>query len=217
MTSNFNTIYNYMQDLGIVLTKIKGQISDLFFDVQLIRRGKDHLTMPAANYTFKTYYFDSLEAFEKSYDEIKKCCDMFGLRAYVSVNAKSKTEASRKTCERYAHDIVSNDYRKPWKDFSSVCGGLDGEEKRWVVDCDDTIINSDYFNEVCRIIRNCDSGSEDPIITVMPTKSGVHIITHPFNLKQFNDLCEYNKIDKPDVKKNHITLLYENLEAYEKQ
>ena len=211
MTDNFSYIFKYMQDLGIVQTKDDALKTDLFFDVQLIRRGKDHPNLPAANYTFKTYYFDNLESFDKSYDEIKKCCDMFGLRAYVSVNAKSKQEAAKKTLERYAHNIVMGEYRKPWKDFSSVCGGLDGVEKRWVVDCDNCDIYSNYVSEVCRIIIICDSGFNNNVVEIIPTKSGVHILTHPFNLKQFNDLCEYNKVDKPDIKKNHITLLYENL------
>ena len=214
MTNNFKYMYKYMQELGIVPAKIEGQTSDLFFDVQLIRRGKDHPTMPAANYTFKTYYIDSLEAFEKSYDEIKKCCDMFGLRAYISVNAKSKTEASRKTCERYAHDIVSNDYRKPWKDFSSVCGGLNGKEKRWIVDIDDCEDIDIYMRDICNIIRECDSAYKDPIVTTIPTKSGFHIITHPFNIKKYKDKCDKMMIEAADIKKNHITLLYENLEAY---
>ena len=100
MTDNYNNIYEYMRNLGIVNTKDEAMKSDLFFDVQLIRRGKDHPNMPAANYTFKTYYFDSLEIFNKSYDEIKKCCEIFGLRAYVSVNAKSKQEAAKKTLEK---------------------------------------------------------------------------------------------------------------------
>lgn len=214
MTDNFKEMYKYMQELGIVPAKTEGQTSDLFFDVQLICRGKDHPTMPAANYTFKTYYIDSLEAFEKYYDEIKKCCDMFGLRAYVSVNAKSKIEASRKTCERYAHDIVSNDYRKPWKDFSSVCGGLDGKEKRWIIDVDDCEGFIDYIEKIKEAIHQCESAYDDPIVTIMPTKSGCHIITHPFNMKRFKDLCDALSITPPDIKKNHITLLYENLEAY---
>lgn len=213
MTDNFSYIFKYMQDLGIVQTKDDALKTDLFFDVQLIRRGKDHPNLPAANYTFKTYYFDSLESFDKSYDEIKKCCNMFGLRAYVSVNVKSKQEAAKKTLEKYAHNIVMGEYRKPWKDFSSVCGGLDGVEKRWIVDCDNCDKYSDYVREICRIICLCDSSykNPDPLVCTIDTKSGCHIITHPFNLKQFNDLCEYNKIDKPDIQKNHITLLYENL------
>ena len=211
MTDNYNKIYTYMCNLGIVSTRDQALKTDLFFDVQLIRRGKDHPNMPAANYTFKTYYFDSLESFAKSYDEIKKCCDIFGLRAYVSVNAKSKQEAAKKTLERYAHNNVMGEYRKPWKDFSSVCGELRGVEKRWIVDCDDTTSDSDYIAEVCRIIKNCDSKYENPIVDIFETKSGVHIITSPFNLAQFKSLCKYNDMGDIGIKQNHITLLYENL------
>lgn len=216
MTDNFKQMYEYMKDLGVVQDSDQALKTDLFFDVQLIRRGKDHPDLPSANYTFKTYYIDNLNSFERQYDEMKKCCDMFGLRAYISVNAKSKREAAAKTLERYAHNNAIGEFRKPWKDFSSVCGSLDGEEKRWVVDCDNTDKYSDYTLEICRIICNCDSGVKDPLVACIPTKSGVHILTHPFNLKQFNDLCEYNEIEKPDIKKNHITLLYENLEKYGK-
>ena len=211
MTDNYNIIYDYMQNLGIVKTKDEALKTDLFFDVQLIRRGKDHPTIPAANYTFKTYYFDSLESYKKSYNEIKKCCDMFGLRAYVSVNAKSKQEAAKKTLERYAHNIVISEYRKPWKDFSSVCGGLDGKEKRWIIDVDDCEGFIDYVKKIKEAINMCESAYDDPIVTIMPTKSGCHIITHPFNIKRFKNLCNALNIIPPEIKQNHITLLYENI------
>lgn len=211
MTDNYNNIYEYMRNLGIVNTKDEAMKSDLFFDVQLIRRGKDHPNMPAANYTFKTYYFDSLEIFNKSYDEIKKCCEIFGLRAYVSVNAKSKQEAAKKTLEKYAHNIVTNEYTKPWKDFSSVCGGLNGAIKRWVIDCDDTNSESNYIKEISRIIMTCDSEYTNPIVTTIKTKSGIHLITNPFNIKQFKNLCNYNGLEIPAIQLNHMTLLYENL------
>ena len=211
MTNNYENIYDYMRRLGIVKTKDEALKSDLFFDVQLIRRGKDHPNLPAANYTFKAYYFDSLDSYEKSYDEIKKCCDMFGLRAYVSVNAKSKQEASKKTLERYAHNIVIGEYRKPWRDFSSVCGGLEGVEKRWIVDADDCENFDNYIKKIKEAIHQCESSYDDPIIIILQTKSGAHIITHPFNMKKFKDICDALSITPPEIKKNHITLLYENL------
>ena len=211
MTDNFKYMYKYMQELGIVLTKTEGQNSDLFFDVQLIRRGKDHPNMPAANYTFKTYYIDSLDAFERYYDEIKMCCDMFGLRAYISVNVKSKQEAAKKTLERYANNIVISEYKKPWKTFSSVCGGLDGKEKRWIIDVDDCDGFNDYVEKIKKAIHLCESAYNDPIVIIIPTKSGCHIITHPFNMKRFKDICDTLNITQPDIKQNHITLLYENI------
>jgi hypothetical protein len=213
MTDNFDLIWNYMQGLGVVNNPEAALKTDLFFDVQLIRRGKDHPNLPAANYTFKAYYFDNLEAFDKAVDEIKKCCDMFGLRAYVSVNLKSKQEAAKKTLERYAHNIVMGEFRKPWKDFSSVCGGLEGKEKRWIIDCDnDDCDNIEiYLKNIILSIRQCESSYDDPIVTIIPTKNGFHIITHPFNMNRFKKICDAKSIIPPEIKKNHITLLYENL------
>lgn len=47
----------------------------------------------------------------------------------------------------------------------------------------------------------------------MPTKSGLHLITKGFNLQDFDGKCiNCLGLKKSfDVKKNHLTLLYENL------
>ena len=87
MTNNIDIMRGYMKDLGI--PSEQKYRNDLYFDVQLIRRGKDNPDMLAANYTFKTYYIDSIELFDKYIEEIKTCCNLFRLRAYISVNAKS--------------------------------------------------------------------------------------------------------------------------------
>ena len=207
MTSNELLLKKYMIDLGLPMTFELAQKSDLFFDIQLIRRGKDHPNLPAANYEFKTYYITSIEKFDWFIPEIKKCCDMFGLRAYISVNAKSKKEATKKTCERFAHNIVTNDYRSPWKSFPSVCGGKKKKKKRWVVDID----NLKDRESILKIIRNCESKYDDPYVCDIPTRNGCHIIAHPFNLQRFNEVCKKENIEAPEVKKNHLTLLYENL------
>ena len=184
---------------------------NLYFDIQLIRRGKDHPNMPSANYTFKTYYVDSLENYDKYREEIVKCCDMFYLRAYVSVNAKSKREAALKTIQKYAENLTNGEFRKPWRVFSSVCGGQDGEEKRWIVDIDNHSEFEPFVLKVKSIIDMCAGVYEKNVITSLPTKSGCHIITHPFNLQQCQQLCKEYGIEPLDVKKNHITLLYENI------
>ena len=209
MTNNFDEIRKYVADLGI--PQEYDTRCDLYFDIQLIRRGKDHPGLPAANYTFKTYYVDCLDNYDKYKDEIIKCCEMFGLRAYVAVNVKSKYKACLETIQKYAYNLTNGESRKPWRVFASVCGGQDGEEKRWVVDIDDCDINDPKINYIQNIINKCESSHEYPIVTTIPTRSGVHIITHPFNLKKFKNECIEHKIEAPEIKKNHITLLYENL------
>ena len=198
-----------MIDLGIPL--MQSYRKDLYFDVQLIRRGKDNKDMPAANYTFKTYYIDSIELFDRYIEEIKTCCELFKLRAYISVNAKSKIELSKKTLLKYAEMVTTEEFKKPWRLCDSVNGELDGPEKRWVLDIDDMSINDERLKKYSNIIESCESKYSPIIILINPTKTGVHIITHPFNSEKFKNICIENNLDIPEIKKNHITLLYENL------
>lgn len=209
MTDNIKAMRDYMKDLGI--PEKQQYRKDLYFDVQLIRRGKDNPDTPAANYTFKCYYIDSLELFDRYIDEIKQCCKLFKLRAYISVNAKSKVELSKKTLVKYAEMVALEESKKPWRFCDSVNGSLSGEEKRWVIDIDDCENNNQYLYYVREAINRCSTKYDNAIVTTLPTKSGYHIITHPFNTYEFDKHCEYMGIKMPEIKKNHITLLYENL------
>jgi hypothetical protein len=209
MTNNIDVMKWYMKDLGIP-TEQKYR-NDLYFDVQLIRRGKDNPDLPAANYTFKTYYIDSIELFDNYIEEIKTCCNLFRLRAYISVNAKSKLELSKKTLVKYSEMVSLNEFKKPWRFCDHVNGSLSGKEKRWVVDVDDCNNTDKYFLTVCDNINKCTSKYENPIVMILPTKTGNHIITHPFNTYEFEKKCKECEIETPGIKKNHITLLYENL------
>lgn len=214
MTDNIKIMRQYMIDLHIPDTQLHR--NDLYFDVQLIRRGKDNPDLPAANYTFKTYYIDSIELFDKYIDEIKTCCDLFRLRAYISVNAKSKLELSKKTLVKYAEMVSLGEFKKPWRFCDHVNGSLSGKEKRWVVDIDDVYPDMVDIKllAIYDAIRSCTSKWDDPIIVEIPTKTGCHLITHPFNTYEFENECKKRIEDikeVPGIKKNHITLLYENL------
>ena len=209
MTDNIEIMRQYMIDLHIPDTQLHR--NDLYFDVQLIRRGKDNPDLPAANYTFKTYYIDSIELFDKYIEEIKNCCNLFRLRAYISVNVKSKLELSKKTLVKYAEMVSLGEYKKPWRFCDHINGSLSGKEKRWVVDIDDCEDDKQYLYYVREAIERCSTKYDNAIVTTLPTKSGYHIITHPFNTYEFKKHCEDMGIKMPEIKKNHITLLYENL------
>lgn len=205
MTNNFELFKNYMRELGIPEKKEK--INDKVFEVQLLRRGKDHPDLPAANYSFKNYYIDSIEIFERLESEIITCCNTFGLRAYISVNVKSKTKLQLECLKIISDNLCMGELKKPWKTFYKAFGNTKAEEQRWIVDVD----NPSIIIDVVRIIESCQSGYDTPIICTVPTKSGIHVITHPFNLAQYQKGLETYGINDAEVKKNHITLLYEDL------
>lgn len=220
MTNNFDLIKKYMINEGIPL--LEKDMGDLFFVVMLVRRGKDHPDLPAANYTFKSYYFDSIEKFDKLSNEMIKCCEIFGLRAYVSVNVKSKEEFSKMCSMKFAQNILNNEYKKPWRVSDHVFGKITAKnDNTWLVDIDniDTVNNVqdiNYIVQMLSIINSCDSKYDPVVIGQIPTRSGIHILARPFNVTQYRkewDL-KFGSSDKefPDIKKNHITLLYENID-----
>ena len=101
-----------------------------------------------------------------------------------------------------------NEYKKPWRVTDHVFGKLGANnEYRWIVDVD----NFSEISKVIMCIKKCESRYDNPIITQLQTKSGIHIITHTFNSQKFKTLCVNYGIETPDIKKNHITLLYENI------
>ena len=210
MTDNFNRFREFMQ-----LPEQEG--GDAYYVIELVRRGKDCPDLPAANYHFKNYYIDTLAKYDKVQDEIRLLCRTLRLRAYVSVCRKSFRRVTMNTLAEMARRAALDDFNRPDKIFGSCSGkdvGKDG--KHWVVDIDDCQFNTlPHVRKRKRIIDTI--GSCEPegkkLEMMLPTRTGVHLITRPFNLEQFNRLCkEEPEIEEiPDVKKNHLTLLFEDL------
>jgi len=62
---------------------------DIYYHLQILRRGKDHPDMSAANRVIKSYFICSLESLDYVEEEIKKLCEFFGARAYINLAPKS--------------------------------------------------------------------------------------------------------------------------------
>lgn len=210
MTNNFEI---YKQFITEKFNNTKLLEGDAYFVIELMRRGKDNPDMPAANYHFKNYYIRKPEDLDKYKQEIIHLCCMFRMRAYASVNIKSFKQVSLDTMAELARRIANNDYKKNYAVFESCSGQYcHSEDKQWVVDCDDCTVDSEYVAVIKSYIDDCEPAGVNKIVTNFPTRSGVHLITTPFNRKQFADRCKYLRFgDAPDIKKNHLTLLYENL------
>lgn len=215
MTDNF---YKYKKLIqlcgGLPDDNIKGTL-DKYYVVELMRRGKDNPDMPAANYHFKNYYIYSWHDLDKYENEIKEICKLLHLRAYCSVNYKLMSQVALDTMAESARRIALHDYKKFYSIFESCSGKFaDRGNNIWVVDVDN-VNDSDALERLSSYINSMKSGHEINVLTVIPTKSGFHFICHPFDLQTFNKnfmsaLGDWFT-EIPDVKKNHLTLLYEDL------
>lgn len=216
MTDNFKR-YKKLIELngGLPDDNEKGTL-DKYYVVELMRRGKDNPDMPAANYHFRNYYIYSWRDLDRYEEEIKSICDQLHLRAYCSVNYKLMSQVALDTLAESARRIAAHDYKKFYSIFESCSGKfVDRSNAMWVVDVDD-IDGDRAMQTMIDYINGMESGYDKNVVFIMPTRSGFHLITRPFNLKKFQDgfwenVTAQTNIEKADIKKNHLTLLYENL------
>ena len=180
---------------------------DIYYHLQVLRRGKDHPELPAANRMIKAYFICSLEGLDYVADEVKKLCEFCGARAYINLAPKSIKKTTMLQLKYLAERAYIGDYKKIWKSWNTCAGEIKGEEPRWVVDVDNISDNypiEEKINNIRYLIDNLTPKTLDGrIICEIPTKNGYHLITTPFNLQQFKK--EYPDIN---VHKNNPTLLY---------
>ena len=214
MTDNFERYRQFIQLCGgLPDDNEKGNL-DRYYVVELMRRGKDNPDLPAANYHFRNYYIYSWRDLDRYEQEIKTVCQMLNLRAYCSVNYKRMSQVALDTMAESARRLAAHDYKRFYSIFESCSGKYaDRSNQLWVVDIDGEV-TEEQIASLRRFIRTMESDYADNVVFTMPTRNGKHIITHPFNLQQFTQgVLQHDPwlTEVPTVKKNHLTLLYENL------
>lgn len=185
---------------------------DIYYHLQIIRRGKDNPEMTGANRVIKPYFICSLESLDKIKQEIKDLCKFFNARAYINLTPKSIERTTLLQMKYLAERTYMGDFKKIWKSWNTCAGEIKGEKPRWVVDIDSKdkfeilgikrFINS-LSAKILPMLDTIPPTNKELVLAEIPTKNGIHLITKPFNLYQFEQV--YPKID---VHKNNPTILY---------
>lgn len=217
MTDNFKLIKEFIQSQWC---NQFDSLTDLFYTIEIIGRAKDNASIIAGNHKFKTYYIKNMEDFDKYENEIRLLCDTLQMRAYISVNAKSWHKVTLNSMAEYANRIAQDNFDKPYSIFDSCAAKyVERSEQLWIIDVDKEDADWYSVNGVETVdqltkyyidmVEDCEPKKK--IVAVIPTRTGKHIIAHPFNTVQFaNMACRCKGIDGL-IKKNHLTLLYENI------
>lgn len=215
MTDNFTLIKDFIQ------SQWGGQFdsfTNVFYMIDIIGRAKDNSHIQS--HKFKTYYIRTIEDLDKYENEIKLLCDTLQMRAYISINHKSMKHVTLNTMVEYANRIAQENFDKPYSVFDSCAAKyVERSEQLWIIDVDKEdaehyslnapMTVDDLVDNYIKIVESCEPRKK--IVTVIPTKSGKHIITHPFNIIEFGARAPRNKPIDAFVKKNNNTLLYENI------
>jgi len=179
---------------------------DIYYHLQIIRRGKDHPELPAANRMIKAYFINDINDLDFYEQEIKELCKFSEARAYINLAPKSIKKTTMLQLKYLAQRAYEGDFKKIWKSWNTCAGEIKGEKSRWVVDVDGPTDGeiSEFIEYQCEpIVKNFNGHIISKIIEYIPTKNGYHLITTPFNLQQFKE-----KYPDIDVHKNNPTLLY---------
>ena len=182
---------------------------DEFYFLQILVRGKDghHVSGNNKNRLVKYYTITSAEQLLSLKNEILAICHVDNARAYIHPTKRNAKEVANIAVELAIHTFVSQNWIGFKSMYSTACGqSFVTSDKKFIVDLDD-IHEGDAILEQIRedIFKMRGHGGEnsDKVFMTVPTKSGVHLITWPFDLGQFKE-----KYPTIDVHKNNPTLLY---------
>jgi hypothetical protein len=209
-----------VDNFELIKSLLEFRSSDDFYFLQIIQRKKDNKvdgvqTIEGSSNNsrmIKMYTVHSKEYLDKMKSEIIELCKLFNARAGIDLNRKSYQQCSLQTARLIMDQFLNKNYSDTVKAYSSVCGRFSNEsEKKWIVDIDaDELI---WKPQIIDAIQPC-LPEGNKILAEIPTKSGLHLITKPFNSAQFQvnlvkELEEYAADPiKVDIHKMNPTILY---------
>lgn len=182
---------------------------DEFYFIQILVRGKDGHKVNGNNKTrmVKFYTVNSAEKLLKYKDEIIAISRINNARAYIHPVKRNMKEVAAIMVENTVHAFVTGNYKEMKSMFPIAAGqSFMTSDKKFLIDLDDIHEGDDILNQIRADIfsmRGHGGEESEKVFMSVPTKSGIHLITWPFDLGQFK--VKYPNID---VHKNNPTLLY---------
>jgi hypothetical protein len=156
---------------------------DDFYFLQILQRKKENPHIGSNSRVIKNYYITSYQHLLDVYDEIKGLCQFFNARASLRLNKRSFERIGFKTLENIANTMQNKSYNQLMKCYDRACGLLNNEKtKRWIIDVDKEEVI--WLEQIINSVQGCEPKG-NKILLQLPTKSGVHLITSPFNVVQF--------------------------------
>lgn len=185
---------------------------DQYYFLQVIQRKKDAGPGIKVNGTnnnsrlIKAYYVKSLDYLEFIEPEVIELCKVFNARAGINLNRRSFEKTALQHLKLVTDNIINKNFDKVYKTYSSAAGKFNHDKnKKWILDIDaddmDSGWNGPIMSDFIDTLQPNDGSNKT--LAIIPSKSGLHIITKPFNLRDFKE-----KYPNIDVQKNNPTNLY---------
>jgi hypothetical protein len=181
--------------------------NDSFLFGEVLARKKD-ASVFGENKHIRSFTVSSLEDYD-NHTTAFTLADATGARVYLNLNRRSHEKVAFAMLSRLSANLGSRNYRLTNMYNSVVASTPTESEKLWFVDLDTT--DSAVCDSVVSAIRYylTKIGYTIDHITALPTVSGFHVVTPPFNLGELErDKLDY--LSPSMIKKDSLVLLYAN-------
>lgn len=187
-----------IDNFGIIKHLLEFDNENEFYFLQILQRKKDHkesgnyLGTNNNNRLIKAYYIYSIEQLEKYKNEIAALCNLFDARAMINLNRRNDRTIALEQLSTLALNIKIGHYAHGSKLYNTICGQYSQEiDKKWILDLDrDAKYNDNgwdaYIEEIMILVQEI--SPKRPVIARIPSKNGIHLITHAFNSKEFSEM-----------------------------
>jgi hypothetical protein len=180
-----------------------------FYFIQILKRKKENSEMNKNARVVDNFYIYTIEDLDKLKNKIIDVCVKYNARAYINVNKLNLEKIALYIQKKIIDLIIAKQFKSIKNVYPSVCGKYTSEKtKRWIIDIDTEELK--YKNDIINIINILHSLNNKKIYNIVaeiPTKTGLHLISNPFDLKKFNE--EMKKLEiNIDIHKNSPTILY---------
>ena len=206
-----------IDNFSLLQSKLIFLSDDDFYHIEVIGRKKDGSTCNSQQH-YGSWFLTSQKMLQSIQDDVKQLCISRRARAYINLNPKSKKQLTLQLMQKCLDFIKCDSFNGIFSALDSAAGTLNGPRSRktFIVDVDIDQVRpwsgEDTFAEVASMISECRHGEDwqDPFL--VPTLNGLHVISSPFDVKQFNE----KKLALPEwvhaeVKTNSPTLLFVEL------
>ena len=195
-----------INNLNNILPILKWDNEDHFYFVQILKRKKENPDLGRNATVIATYYIYSENSLIEKMEEMIILANYHKARIYIDLNRRSAEQLALKMLTKVVNLIENKNYKDVKTAYASVAGNFHIEKanKKWVVDIDNV---EDFLTYKELILQNIISVGGF-LYTELKTLNGVHFITSPFNVQEFNKKCLDQNIIIPDIQKNNPTILY---------
>ena len=167
--------------------------------VHVFRRPKDvkqlgnELGSNECQRLLRTYYIDSLDYFDKKIPAIKELCKSNRARAYIIPQVRNNEECLLNLAEKVLETIRLKNYSvKPEHLLrAAYCEYHKSRKKVWILDLDNDEMHGWTVEQAFELVKSQLKaiGKDESEAYLVQTKSGMHILTSPFNLQEAYKLC----------------------------